>query len=247
MVMNYPDARPPATDRLRRLLDEAGQLGPLTNERLVLPRAGDVYDIVRPTDVDLLLDRAEGDPEQNLPYWAEIWPSGIALADAIAERPERVRGQRVLELGSGLGVTAIAALAAGADLIAADFAPEALLLTCYNTLRSAGREPATLRLNWRQPDATLLAGGGFPVVLAADVLYEGRDVAPLLALVARLVAPGGLLWLAEPGRPVASRFLAAAREAGWQDTQDEHIGPWPDPKDAGVVVGVHTLRRVPSA
>ena len=85
--------------------------------------------------------------------------------------------------------------------------------------------------------------GGFPVVLAADVLYERRDVAPLLALVERIVAPDGLLWLAEPGRAVAGAFVETARAQGWAGSSDTHPGPWPDPKDAGVVVTVHQLRR----
>jgi len=215
------------------------------DERIELPWSECAYRILRPPDMDHLLDRAAADPEQNLPYWAEIWPSGIALADAIARSPERVRGQRVLELGSGLGVTAVAALDAEADLTVADYSAEALLLCRYNTLRNAGREPEAIRLNWRRLGDELFArvGGGFPVVLAADLLYEARDVEPLLALVDRIVAADGLLWLAEPGRPVAQRFLDAARDAGWRGPTETHAGPWPDPKDDGVVVGIHELRR----
>ena len=211
----------------------------------MLPRGDRTYRITRPPDMDLLLDRAVADPEQNLPYWSEIWPSGIALADAVLQRPDLVGGKRVLEIGSGLGVTAIAALEAGAALTVGDYAPEALLLCRYNALRNAGREPDVVRLNWRRPDRRALdvIGDGFPVVLAADVLYEGRDIDPLLALVDRVVAPGGLLLLAEPGRPVAARFFGAARLAGWRGTTESHPGPWLDPKDEGVVVGIHRLRR----
>ena len=229
----------------RRLRAVAREIGPLREERLALPRDGRAYAILRPADTDLLLDRSSADPEQNLPYWAEIWPSGIALADALIRRPEEVRGKPALEIGSGLGVTATAALEAGADLHVADYSPESLLLCRLNALRNAGRQPGALQVNWRRPGWPLfrLAGGGFPVVLAADVLYEGRDAAPLLDLVGRLVAPGGLFWLAEPGRPVAGRFLAAARDAGWLGETETHDGPWPDPKDKGVVVSVHMLRR----
>ena len=236
---------PPPSHRLNRIRAQARRIGPLAEEHVALPRSGRVYRILRPSDTDRLLDRAAADPEQNLPYWAEVWPSGIALADAIAHRPDAVSDKRVLELGSGLGITAIAALQAGADLTVADYSADSLLLCRHNALRNAGREPATLRINWRRPDRALfdLAGVGFPVVLAADVLYEARDVDPLLALLARLVAPGGLLWLAEPGRPVAARFLETSRATGWHGTTEPHPGPWPDPKDEGVVVGVHELRR----
>src|SRR5918992_147172 len=96
-------ADPAIRERLRRLRAAAAAIGPLVEERVALPRAGHAYRIVRPAETDPLLDRVEHDPEQNLPYWAELWPSGVALADAIAARPDRLRGARALELGAGLG------------------------------------------------------------------------------------------------------------------------------------------------
>jgi hypothetical protein len=83
---------------------------------------------------------------------------------------------------------------------------------------------------------------GYPLILAADVLYEQRDIAPLLALVARLLAPDGELWLAEPGRETARRFLAEATAAGWREQVEYAAGPWPE---GNVRVGLHFLRRSP--
>ena len=192
-----------------------------------------------------MLDRAEGDPEQNLPYWSELWPSGIALAAAINRRPHLLRGQRVLELGGGLGVTATAALEAGARLLVTDYAPEALALCRWNTWRNTGHVPETMPINWRQPPPDLFAAAvaGYPTVLAADVLYERRDITPLLGLVQRLVVAGGVLWLAEPTRPVAAAFLEEMAARGWTRETETLTGPWPDEKDAGVVVRLHTLRK----
>jgi predicted nicotinamide N-methyase len=217
----------------------------LQDEVVTIPGTERAVTITRPSDTDALLDQASGDPEQNLPYWAELWPSGIALAAAITAQPEAVRGRPVLELGSGLGLTAIAALEAGADLLATDYAEESLILTRANSLRNTGREPRTLRMNWRDPDPALLDDypAGYPVVLAADVLYERRDIAPLLDLFDRIVAPGGLLWLAEPGRPPASIFLESASRQGWTFTTSTSRGPWPDPSDSEVVARVHQMRR----
>ena len=116
--------------------------------------------ISRPVDYDQLIDDAAADPEQNLPYWAELWPSGVALAAKIARDPGIVQGRRVLELGCGLGVTAIAALRAGADLLVTDYSPEALALCSLNALDQAGALPKTLRVNWRDPSSTLHASRG---------------------------------------------------------------------------------------
>ncbi|HEX7102940.1 MAG TPA: methyltransferase domain-containing protein [Nitrolancea sp.] len=226
-------------------VDLVHRVGPCRDASFSLPDSGQALQLVQPVDFDALLEAAAGDPEQNLPYWAEIWPSGIALADELVAQPDMVRGQRVLEIGSGIGVTASVALMVGAELTVADYSPESLLLCRYNALVNSGREPETLQINWRDPSDELrtLAGSGFPVVLAADVLYESRDVEPLLDLVEWLVAPEGLLWLAEPGRNIAERFIEQATERGWRDTLSFHAGPWPDPRDTNVAVTVHQLRR----
>ena len=236
----------PETGRLRQEIEEA--VGPLKSVDFALPISGVQMRITMPEDFEMLLDAAAGDPEQNLPYWAEIWPSGIALAEAIVAHPDLVRGRRVIEIGSGLGVTAGAALKAGAHLTVADYSPESLLLCRYNCLSNTSLEPDTMTLNWRDPSPEFreLVGSGFPVVLAADVLYETRDIEPMLDLIEWLVEPDGLFWLAEPGRNVAERFNERATECGWTDSVTFHAGPWPDPRDFNVAVTVHQMRRVSS-
>lgn len=234
-------------DPMTALRAEVDAIGSGVTETVSLPRSGRELRITRPTNMDDLLDRIVDDPEQNLPYWAELWPSGIALADAILDEPALVAGQRTLELGCGAGTTAAAALLAGADLTVTDYAPEALILCRYNALANGAPEPEqALRMNWRAPHVDFLAevGRGYAVALAADALYERRDIAPLLALADRVVAPGGLLWLAEPGRDVAAAFLDDARRAGWLVESTHHDGPWPDPADAGTRVGLHRLTRI---
>jgi 2-polyprenyl-3-methyl-5-hydroxy-6-metoxy-1,4-benzoquinol methylase len=138
-------------------------------------------------------------------------------------------------------------LRAGADLLVTDYSVEALALCALNALDQAGEEPTTLRVNWREPGRALhaVAGEGYAVILAADVLYERRDVEPLLALVEQIVAPGGELWLAEPGRPPAARFLESMVAGGWSDERERCSGPWPDPEDnrKGIVVTIHRLQR----
>lgn len=231
--------------RLARLRARLAKQIALTETTVTLPRSEQTYTILLPSNHDQLLDAATDDPEQNLPYWAEVWPSGVALADVVLALRERVASLPVLELGSGLGITTTAALQAGARPLAADYSAASLTLCVYNGLRNAGREPGTITINWRAPADKLLARAdalrGFPLILAADVLYEQRDVEPLLALAGRILRPGGLLWLAEPGRAAARRFLTNADSAGWTRESSRHDGPWPD--RSGVTVGMHFLRR----
>jgi predicted nicotinamide N-methyase len=180
----------------------------------------------------------------HMPYWALLWPSGMALAEALLAEPEIVRSGRTLELGCGLGVTAVAALHAGAALWTADCFTEALAFCRYNTLRNTGQRAHPLLLNWRGAagQEACVAAGPFALVLAADVLYEPEDVAPLLDLVPRLLAPGGGFWLAEPGRRVSRAFTHAATAHGWRDDPTEVERVWPhDAKPTHVTVHRYSL------
>lgn len=234
-------------ERLEQLVRSIAHTGNLRTLSVPLPLTETSVTVTYPTDTDLLLDHVSGDAEQNLPYWAEIWPSGIALATAIDQKPGRVRNLNILELGCGMGITASVAVQRGAHLTVTDYAAEALTLTRLTTRRHTGREPERVhQLNWRAGKVTeVLENAPFDVVLAADVLYERRDIEPLLRAVETLVKPSGALWLAEPGRKPATIFLNLLQQRGWMQETAHWDGPWPDPKDADVIVHSHWLMRNP--
>jgi predicted nicotinamide N-methyase len=165
---------------------------------------GEALEVLRPRDPEALLDEHAFADDEFLPYWAELWPSGVALARAVAGRA--LRGARVVELGCGLGLPSIAAARAGGRVLATDWSAAALAATERNAAHNGARVE-TLACSWSAPEP-LLERAPFDLVLAADVLYERRDVDPLLALLPRL-APETLL--ADPGRSPAGDFLARAR------------------------------------
>lgn len=176
----------------------------------------------------------------HLPYWALLWPSGLALAQALLEEPAAVRGRRTLELGCGLGSTAAVVAALGARLTVSDLFPDALLFAAYNTQRHTGCVLHRLLLNWRTiaGRAALLASAPYETLLAADVLYEDDDIAPLLALAPALLAPEGTFWLAEPGRKSSRAFVSAALARAWPHSETAYERAWPPDNDA-VRVCVH--------
>ena len=53
------------------------------------------------------------------PFWAFAWAGGQALARYILDNPDVVRGKRVLDMASGSGLVAIAAVKAGAGAVTA--------------------------------------------------------------------------------------------------------------------------------
>src|SRR6266700_4924242 len=66
-----------------------------------------------------VVERSVGQSDQPPPFWAFAWPGGQALARYILDHPEQVAGRRVLDLGSGSGLTAIACAVAGASAVLA--------------------------------------------------------------------------------------------------------------------------------
>ena len=162
--------------------------------------------LLRPRNAEALLDEAAFEHEEYLPYWAELWPSSLALARAVSARA--LRGARTLELGCGLGLPSIAAALSGGRVLATDWAPDAIAMARANAERN-GAELETMVCSWAEP-APLLERAPWDLVLASDVLYEARNGEALLPLLPRL---GREVWLADPGRPPAARFLEdAARD-----------------------------------
>ena len=149
-----------------------------------------------------MLDEDEFARDEFMPYWAELWPAGLALARAL---PAGLEGMRIVELGAGLGVPSLVAAARGGEVTAVDWASEAVELLRENAARN-GVDLTSVHADWRT------FAGTFALVLAADLLYEQRNVEPLHVLLPQL-APEVLL--AEPGRPHAAGFFRLARTR-WQ-------------------------------
>src|ERR671928_995387 len=96
----------------------------------VVPLGDGELAVLRPRDADALLDEHAFEDDEFLPYWAELWPSGVALARSIAGRA--LKGARVVELGCGLGLPSIAAARAGGRVLATDWSPVAIRATAGN-------------------------------------------------------------------------------------------------------------------
>ena len=187
--------------------------------------------LLAPRDGEALLSEEAFAQEEFLPYWAELWPSALALARVVARRP--LTGRRVIELGCGLGLPALAAALAGGRVLATDWSPESVAMTVRNAERNGVALDAAV-YRWDAPPEPL--GPPWPLVLASDVLYEARNGAALLELLPRLAAAGGEVWLADPGRAPAEGFLATAA-ATWRIDAMPHDGP--------AHVTVHRLKPAP--
>jgi predicted nicotinamide N-methyase len=155
-----------------------------------------------PANADDLIREDDFVRDERLPYWADLWPSARILADELSVM--RLAGQRVLELGCGLGVVAIGAALAGAEVTATDYYDDALEFAALNVAEATGQTIATRMVNWVEMPRDL---GRFDVVLASDVLYEHRYAALVANAIAATLVRGGEAIVADPGRIALQEFL----------------------------------------
>ena len=176
-----------------------------------IPLPGGEIEVARPRDAEALLSEESFEHEEFLPYWAELWASGVALAHDLSLRS--LRGKKTLELGCGLGLPSIAAARSGGRVLATDWSPDAVLAAGANAERN-GVQIETLVCSWAEPQA-IVERGPWDLVLASDVLYERRNANLLLRLLPQLVDARGLVLIADPQRAAAGRFLERVESEGW--------------------------------
>src|SRR3954464_2503280 len=108
-------------------------MGPLDLVEDRVRVAGRELALLRPRDSEALLDEHAFEQEEYLPYWAELWPSALGLAEAVGAAGGA--GRRGIELGCGLGLPSLVAALAGAEVLATDWSPEAVRVLRDNAER----------------------------------------------------------------------------------------------------------------
>ncbi len=153
------------------------------------------------------------------PYWAFAWAGGQALARYLLDTPALVAGQRVLDLGSGSGLSAIAAAKAGAAFVLAnDIDPMSLAATTLNAAAN-GVMVATSAQDLILPRSTTGESTRrrsdeqpFGVIMVGDLFYERQLAENVLAYIETAVANGATVLIGDPQRNYfpKGRFTTAA-------------------------------------
>ena len=130
---------------------------------------------------------------QMPPYWAYHWAGGTVLARYILDHPESVRGKRVIDLGCGSGVVAIAAMKVGAlSVMAVDIDPNAFVATALNA-EANGVIVTTSKADMTAPPKTDL-------ILVGDLFYEERLAEQVSAFLTGCVVAGIDILVGDMGR-----------------------------------------------
>jgi predicted nicotinamide N-methyase len=170
---------------------------------------GRTFSILKPANSDDLIREEDFVKDERLPYWADVWPSSIVLAEKLLELDGT--GKVALELGCGVGLSTLAAMSSGYDVLATDYYEDALDVTRANVFRNLGKQARTQLVDWRHLPGNL---GQFDLVFASDVLYEKEYAALLPVLLDGLIVRGGIALVADPGRVAAPIFLEACATNG---------------------------------
>ncbi|HWG45307.1 MAG TPA: methyltransferase [Gemmataceae bacterium] len=172
-------------------------LGPVIAEPVIVEDR--TFVITRPSESDRLLDHpsvcSAFAADEYMPYWADLWPAARMLAKAIL-RESWTPGQRALEVGCGLGLPGIAALAMGLRVTFSDYDATSLRFAGDNARGNGLTDFDTLQMDWRFPPENLQ----YPIILASDLIYEMRNVAPLVALIKKMLEPGGVCLVTDQDR-----------------------------------------------
>lgn len=146
------------------------------------------------------------------PLWAYVWPAGLVLAELVAtELAPQLKGKRVLELGSGLGIVGLSAAKVGAIATLSD-RETGSLEQCRSIAAENNLTIETLLLEWAKIPEQLV--GSFEAIVASDVMYDPAQLSPLLGAIHALLMPGGRAWLSDPDRADPDNLTATAERVG---------------------------------
>lgn len=171
--------------------------------------------IRRVKNIDKLLDtipEEEFRKDEKMPYWAEIWPSSIALSEYVLENQEEFSDKKILELGCGLGLVGIVITSVGGEVIFSDYDTYALQFTEENFKRNFNRSATVQLLDWRNPEDSQQ----FDIIVAADVIYEKRWLVPVVNVLEKKLSDSGTAYIANPDRIVGREIVKLIEQKTWK-------------------------------
>jgi predicted nicotinamide N-methyase len=181
-----------------------------------------LYQASEPIELWQRTEQVTGRTGLDPPFWAFAWAGGRALARHLLDHPDAVSGKSAIDIASGSGLVAIAAVKAGAaDVTAYDIDPLAAAAIAINAEANGVTVPAVCAdlLNTDGPPApgAVLVGqtgvpdidGGPDLVLVADAFYEKELAGQVLRFAERNRARGAAVLLGDFGRTYLPRARLA--------------------------------------
>ncbi len=175
-------------------------------------------------DIRSLLDRQQYDDTDGLaaaagispeawPLFGVVWPSARVLAGAMVTYA--LGGQRILEVGCGLGLASLVLHRRAEDVVASDCHPLVPSFLEHNATLNALVMPKYHQAHWSRGAPSL---GLFDLIVGSDVLYERAHPGALSSFLAAHLETDGTVLLVDPNRPQRAPFTKAMQRLGYEVT-----------------------------
>jgi len=138
------------------------------------------------------------------PYWSQVWPSAIALAEFISNNSHLLKEKVVLELGAGLGLPSMVAAHYAKSVVCSDYRPEAVELINQSAQLNELNNLQAVCLNWNH----LPSGLETDILLLSDINYEQAAFADLHKVLNHFLEERTTIILSTPQRLMAKDFVA---------------------------------------
>lgn len=148
------------------------------------------------------------------PLFGLLWPSGAFLAARLALRPVHA-GERILEVGCGLGLASLVGHRRGADVTASDCHPLAASFLHHNARLNALLPIAYRHGPWTAGTSAGRVQGRFELIIGSDLLYDRDASAALGGFIGRHAAEGAEVWIVDPERGNRAGFNRQMAAAGF--------------------------------
>jgi 2-polyprenyl-3-methyl-5-hydroxy-6-metoxy-1,4-benzoquinol methylase len=146
----------------------------------------------------------------NWPLFGQVWPAAMVLAERMAGWP--LNGQRIIEIGCGIGLASLVLHSRGADITATDHHPLAREFLAHNAQLNGLTVLPYRDCDWRGLHSGL---GRFDLLIASDVLYERDHAEQILRFLTAHARPEATIIISDPGRGHANRMIEPLAAQGY--------------------------------
>ena len=168
--------------------------------------SGKTLQCLRIADLDEIIIRGletNEDHMSDLPFWGKIWEASILLAAYLTAQPV-LPGRKILEIGTGLGVSGLFAAAHGHEVTLSDHTEEILRFIRANVLLNNLSHVPIINVDWREP-----AGEErYDWIIGAEVIYHRPTYDDLVRFLLQTLKPHGTIFLAKSTSLPADTFFA---------------------------------------
>lgn len=150
------------------------------------------------------------------PLFGQVWPSSEVLAHLMLDY--HLAGQRILEVGCGIGLTSLLLNHRQADISATDYHPEVEGFLLENTRLNHDRTIPFIRTGWGDEKSTL---GLFDLIIGSDILYEREHIDLLSTFINQHAKPRCKVIVVDPGRGNHAQFSKRMVNLGYEHSQNK--------------------------